>query len=139
MRHVWNRTDYVCEDLTRPPSRKRDRTYTRYTEFRPDQGTYHVRIISPEGVQRMEGVYLDSTLNTPHGPFTYYHPNGRPESAGHYLKGYKNGEWSCWSITGEPRFTRTYHGLPWDQLQFVVGAADLARTLERDQEGAAEF
>lgn len=124
-----SRVDRVTSDFTTPSERQRDRAFTRTASLGND-GHYHVRIVSPEGVLRMMGTFADSALTLPDGDFTYYHSNGRIESKGRFVSGVKDGEWPCWTITGEPRATRRYAGLAWEELQFVVGAAERARTIQ---------
>lgn len=135
---TWSRTDHVLSDLATHADKRARGTFKR-TASLGDDGLFHVRAVSPEGVTRMEGTYLDSTLTKPHGAFTFYHSNGRVESKGLYANGIKTGRWECWSITGEPRAVRDYAGLPWDELQFVVGAAEKARTVKRENEPVAVF
>lgn len=124
-----SRVDRVTSDFATPPDRQRDRAFTRTASLGND-GRYHVRVVSPEGVLRMMGTFADSALTVPDGDFTYYHSNGRIESKGRFVGGVKEGEWPCWTITGEQRVTRRYAGLAWEELQFVVGAAERARTLQ---------
>lgn len=123
---TWARTDRVLADLSTPAPERTKRVFIRTASLNAD-GSYLVRVLSPEGVLRMEGNYLDQALTVPHGTFAYYHSNGRMESTGSYEKGIKTGEWQCWTITGEARAARAYTGLPWEEMQFVVGVAERAR------------
>lgn len=133
----YNKVERVCEDFSTPAPRKMKSALTRSVELGDDQ-LYYVRTVSAEGVLRMEGTYLDSTLTLAHGTFNYYHANGRPESSGSFVNGVKAGTWACWSVTGEERASRQYAGLQWDELQFVVGVADRAQVIGNVNEQDAD-
>lgn len=135
---TWSRTDRVLCDMTTPAGAK-ERTVFARTAWLGEEGLFHARIHSPEGVLRMQGTFLDSSLTVPHGQFAFYHTNGRIESSGAFHHGIKTGDWACWTITGEPRAVRKYHGLPWEELQFVVGAAEKARTVGERSDVIAVF
>ena len=125
---TYSKVDRVAEDLVTPAPRKMKNAFTRSVQLRSD-GLYHVQAVSAAGVLRMEGSYLDSALTVAHGPFTYYHSNGRAESTGNFENGVKAGTWACWNASGAERASREYSGLAWDELQFVVGVADRAQVL----------
>lgn len=65
-----------------------------------------------EGKLKAEGTYLDASLNVPHGFFTFYHPNGRVESRGEYIRGNKAGIWERFDAWGQPMAEKVYNPEP---------------------------
>ena len=97
------------------------------TTVRSADGSYGVRVNDASGQLRMEGSYSDVALNDPHGAFSFYHANGRLESAGTFDHGLKSGLWHCATVSGHARVDRWYAGLPWDDLQVLLGLATRAK------------
>ncbi|HNR55411.1 MAG TPA: hypothetical protein PKJ19_09600 [Flavobacteriales bacterium] len=89
-------------------------------------GRYLVVVRSNIGVTRMKGAYLDSLLAVPDGTFSYYHPNGRIESTGSYVKGVKSGTWERYDMNGHALATRTYSGEQLDDLLATEGVIEKA-------------
>ena len=100
---------------------------------------YAVEVTYADGRPRMKGSYLDSALNIPDGPFTYYYADGQVESNGAYDHGYKSGTWKCFTAEGDARADRIYYGMGWDDLQILVGLAERAPTIGEASENATAF
>ena len=66
------------------------------------------RVYGPDGTLVMEGNFAEKELRIPIGEFTFYHPNGKTESQGHFCNGGKVGAWHRWNQLGQPLADRTY-------------------------------
>ncbi len=95
-------------------------------------GTYAVAEYTPQRIKRMEGHFLDSTLTIPHGPFAFYHPNGRIESCGMYHHGVKVGQWVAQDSRGVRKADRHYTGLSGEELLLSVGVISKAAPLSEE-------
>lgn len=69
------------------------------------------RVYAPDGTLLMEGTFADPGLHIPQGQFTFFHPNGEPESKGEFCKGSKVGDWLRWDQRGQPLVNHEYSTL----------------------------
>ena len=126
MGHAPSKPDLVGPDMQTVALRKAKDPMVR-TTVRGADGSYGVRVNDANGQLRMEGSYSDVALNDRHGAFSFYHANGRLESAGMFAHGLKSGLWHCATVSGHARVDRWYEGLPWDDLQVLLGLATRAK------------
>ena len=91
-------------------------------------GSFDVTVKSNIGITLLKGQYLNRDLTMPHGEFTYYHPNGRIESKGHFDHGVKTGSWVRYSLSGKELARREYTGLNAEELLEDAGIFSVART-----------
>ncbi len=63
---------------------------------------------SLDGVLKAEGSYADAALTVEHGDFIFYHPNGKVESRGEYVMGFKSGVWLRFDQWGRPLAEKVY-------------------------------
>lgn len=100
---------YLSEVLT--PSAKKKAVF--YRELSGREGELYIgKTYSMDGKLKAEGTYSDEALNLPNGFFTFYHPNGRVESRGDYIKGKKAGIWERFDAWGQPLAEKIYDPEP---------------------------
>lgn len=86
---------------------------THYRVHEGMDGEVHVgRTYAMDGRVKVEGRYLDESLTIPHGAFVFYHANGRVESKGTYVNGYKSGLWQRFDQWGEELAEKIYDPEP---------------------------
>lgn len=66
------------------------------------------RVYGPDGRLIVIGTFEDQELRIAQGAFTFFHPNGRKESQGHFCNGGKVGAWQRWDEHGQPLSERQY-------------------------------
>ena len=116
------RQDKVRQDLVTPAGRKDKVTFER-TVTLDENGQYAVIVKDAEGRLRMTGTYVDEALNTAHGQFTFYYPNGNVESSGMYANGTKTGTWERFAEDGTAKAERNYTGMTWEDMAVTLGEA----------------
>jgi antitoxin component YwqK of YwqJK toxin-antitoxin module len=77
-------------------------------KFGFDNEAYLAGIFRPDGTKLADAHFLDSTLETKHGSFIFYWPNGRVESMGYYSIGLKDGVWRRFDSSGKEIQVRVY-------------------------------
>ncbi len=99
-------TDYL--DMYLEVTSKGKAEYCRY--LTPlDENLFEADITTTSGRLKAEGVYLkveDELI--PHGDFIFYHANGKVESKGRYVKGYKVDTWKRYDNTGHEKPEKYY-------------------------------
>ncbi|MEO8591322.1 MAG: energy transducer TonB [Flavobacteriales bacterium] len=70
------------------------------------------KTFSLDGKLKAEGRYKDAALTLEHGPFTFYHANGKVESQGEYDMGNKSGVWLRFDQRGRPLAEKIYNPEP---------------------------
>lgn len=93
------------------PTAKKNATFYRAIAGRKGE-LYQGKTFTMEGKLKVEGTYIDSSMNIAHGDFVFYHPNGRVESRGAYENGYKSGVWERFDAWGEPLAEKVYDPEP---------------------------
>lgn len=134
---VWTERR-VCADL-RTPAPVKARTAFLIASRAQAGGSFSAVAFYPDGTLRMDGRFLDAALTIPAGEFRFYHPNGRLESQGHYVGGYKAGAWTCYAPTGEMKAERYYIAGDWERIQLALGLAELAPTVGDERTDRARF
>ena len=123
------RVDMLKEDMVTQITNVKEVAFQRYVQLDVN-GNYAVQVVSVGIMKtvRMEGTYLDSELQIPHGAFTYYHPNGRVESKGDYSNGVKTGIWHRTSISGKELAEKVYTGRSIEQALIAADQISVAKT-----------
>lgn len=111
------------------PAAKKKASFYREVSGR-DGELYIGKTYTMDGKLKAEGTYLDASLGRPHGYFTYYHPNGRVESRGEYIKGNKAGIWERFDAWGQPMAEKVYNPEPLANIVYTR-----AETMPRFKDG----
>lgn len=90
---------------------KKKASYYRVNEGR-DGERFVGKTYSMDGKLKAEGRYLDEGLNVEHGPFVFFHANGKVESKGDYEKGNKAGVWLRFDQDGRSLAEKVYDPEP---------------------------
>ena len=72
------------------------------------QGAYELKVFDKSDKLKMKGQSLDPKGTIWHGPFEFYHSNGKIESSGLYQEGAKVGMWQRFDGEGNPLAERVY-------------------------------
>lgn len=107
---------YLSEVLE--PSIKKKAVF--YRELSGRDGELFIgKTYTMDGKLKAEGTYADEALNLPHGFFTFYHPNGRVESRGEYIKGNKAGIWERFDAWGQALAEKVYNPEPLENIVYT--------------------
>ena len=80
-----------------------------YIEGNGMEGSHHkAKVFDLDGVLKGEGTYNDAEYRIADGAFTFYWPNGKVESMGHYLNGKKDGVWKRYDKWGTELAEKVY-------------------------------
>ncbi|MCB9163239.1 MAG: TonB family protein [Flavobacteriales bacterium] len=77
------------------------------------------KIFTMDGKLKAEGHFLDEKLTLEQGPFVFYHPNGKVESKGEYLKGRKTGIWLRYDPWGGALAEKVYDPEPLENILYT--------------------
>jgi len=80
---------------------------------------YPVTLHRLDGSLKMEGKSKHEDGSVLDGPTTFYHPDGKPESKGVYLKGDKVGIWERWDKQGKALAERSYASFDHETLAYT--------------------
>ena len=83
-------------------------------------GGYLGQIYSLDGSLKAKGRYADEECRIPDGHFVFYHPNGKVESEGEYLRGRKNGVWERNDKWGRELAEKVYDVTPLKNLVYTM-------------------
>ena len=83
--------------------------YAAITE-KKDSGWHRTAVYLSNQQKAMEGWYEDEHARTPHGPMTWFHPNGTVQSVGIYAHGKKEGIWKEYYNNGALRDSAFFAG-----------------------------
>ncbi len=114
-----------------PCTKKKDAHYIRVITLTPN-GTYDVRVMSPNGSMLMRGSYADALGHVPDGAFLYYDDGGTLRAQGNYVNGQKTGTWHRSDDRGAALSDKYYTGLDWDGMLVSLGLASMSTTQQNE-------
>ncbi|MCB0772199.1 MAG: energy transducer TonB [Flavobacteriales bacterium] len=81
---------------------------------------FPARIYTVDGVLKAQGRYADAECRIPDGHFVFYHPNGKVESEGQYVRGRKDGVWTRHDKWGRELAEKVYDSAPLVNLVYTM-------------------
>lgn len=110
----------VYLDATLEPVNKGKAVY--YLEPGGSDGTggYLADLYYMDGTLKAKGRYADDQYRVPDGHFVFFHPNGKIESEGNYVQGWKDGPWTRKDKWGRELAEKIYDAEPLRNIVYTM-------------------